>query len=95
MKKNIILEIFNWTNFRQKKYKKKFKKYKILFENNQIFEKNLEIDQVKVNDSRIYLGSLRYIPFSILSLLKNLPAPWKANNFLPLIIHENKCLLII
>lgn len=95
MKKNIILKIFNWTNFRQKKYKKKFKKYKTYFENNQILEKNLKRDQDKVYDSRIYLGSLRYIPFSILSLLKNLPAPWKTSDFLPLIIHENKSLLII
>jgi hypothetical protein len=95
MKKDIILKILNWTNFRQKKYKKNFKKYKIFSENNQIIEKNLEKDQNKVYDTRIYLGSLRYIPFSILSLLKNLPAPWKANNFLPLIIHENKSLLIM
>ncbi len=95
MKKNIILKILKWTNFRQKKYKKKFKKYKIFFENNQILETNLEKDQDKVIDSRIYLGSLRYIPFSILSLLKNLPAPWKTNSFLPLIIHENKSLLIM
>jgi hypothetical protein len=35
------------------------KKYKIFFENNQILEKNLEKDQDKVIDSRIYLGSLR------------------------------------
>ena len=95
MTENYISRIFYWTNFCQRKYKKKFKKYNKNHENFKNFEKITEDNQDKVFDSRVYLGSLRYIPFSILSLLKNLPSPWESNNSLPLIIHENKSLLII
>ena len=71
MTENYISRIFYWTNFCQRKYKKKFKKYNKNHENFKNFEKITEDNQDKVFDSRVYLGSLRYIPFSILSLLKN------------------------
>lgn len=95
MKKKIILKIKFWTQINQKKYEKKFKKSIIYYKNNQVSSKNANKNKIDQDDYRIYLGGLRYIPFSISSLLKNLPTPWAINKDLGSLVHSSKCLNIL
>ena len=95
MSQEIISKIFNWTKFCQNKYERKFQESIYLKKSNS-FPKNLnKKNAIDLTDSRIYLGGLRYAPFSISLLLKNLPMPWTINNAIKLLIHDSKSLVII
>ena len=95
MNKNLIILIKVWTLINQKKYEKKFRKSLIYCKNNQISKKNINKSKNYQGDYRIYLGGLRYIPFSISSLLKNLPMPWAIRKDLGSLVHCSQSLKIL
>ena len=93
MNRTLISNILFWTSFSQKKYKKKYKK---LSNRRQYFINMQKTDKkIEKKDYRIYLGSLKYTPLSVASLLKNLPMPWGINENLGILVHESKSLLLI
>ena len=93
MSRTLISNILFWTGFSQKKYEKKYKR---LTNHRQYFRNMQKTDKkIEKKDYRIYLGSLKYTPHSVASLLKNLPMPWGINENLGILVHESKSLLLI